>query len=137
MLRSLIYFFSVKGTVNGRKIEDALLKSGNQTVYGIKRIQGHINAPDLIVNSTVNDVNLMQLMNIQVKKHKAVQIIDTDIDFQNGLNVFGNITVNGFYQGRELININNDQNKLNAILNRTTKITELAEDIKIALQSEL
>lgn len=120
----------------GRKVEEALLKSGNQTLFGIKKIRGQLNAPSLIIDGTVNDLNLTELTNNQMKKHKAVQTIDSTFDFRNDLEVFGNVTISGFYEGTDLSNISN-QNKIDAVLDRTAKVVELAEDITIALQSVL
>lgn len=120
----------------GRNVEEALLKSGNQTVSGIKKIRGQLNTPSLIIDGTINDMNLTELINIQMKKFKAHQIIESEFDFRNDLEIFGNITVDGFYEETDLKNINGES-KLDAVLSRTTKITELSEDITTALQSEL
>ncbi|XP_072746368.1 uncharacterized protein [Anoplolepis gracilipes] len=125
---------SVKGTIMGRKIEEALLKSGNQTLLGIKKIQGQFNAPSLITDGTVNDVNLTELTNNQMKKHKVVQTIDGTFDFRNDLEVFGNVTISGLYERTDLTNISS-QNKIDAVLDRTTKVVELVEDITTALQN--
>lgn len=120
----------------GRNVEEALLKSGNQTVSGIKKIRGQLNTPSLIIDGTINDMNLTELINIQMKKFKAHQIIESEFDFRNDLEIFGNITVDGFYEETDLKNINGES-KLDAVLSRTTKVTELSEDITTALQSEL
>lgn len=119
----------------GRNVEEALLKSGNQTIFGTKKIRGHLNAPSLITDSTVNDVYITQLINDRVKRHKIMQTIETKMDFKNDLEVFGNVTINGLYQKTNLSNIGD--RKLDIVLNRATKVMELAEDIKIALHSEL
>jgi len=121
----------------GRSVEDALLKFGNQTVFGTKRIQGQLNAPSLIINSTVNDVNLTELIK-QIKKHKAVQTIESKLDFRNDFEIIGNIIINGLYAGVNLTNITDiiNSNKRD-ILNKMTEVMVLSEDIKIALQSEL
>lgn len=120
----------------GRNIEEALLKSGNQTLFGTKKIQGQFNAPSLIIDGTVNDINLTELTNNQMKKHKAVQTIDSTFDFRNDLEVFGNVTISGLYERTDLTNISN-QNEIDVVLDRTTKVVELVEDITTALQSEL
>ncbi|KAM0726481.1 hypothetical protein ACS0PU_007665 [Formica fusca] len=125
---------SVKGTIMGRKIEEALLKSGNQTLFGTKKIQGQFNAPSLIIDGTVNDINLTELTNNQMKKHKAVQTIDSTFDFRNDLEVFGNVTISGLYERTDLTNISN-QNEIDVVLDRTTKVVELVEDITTALQN--
>lgn len=120
----------------GRNVNDALLKSGNQTLSGIKRIQGQLNAPSLIIDGTVNDVNLTELINKQMKKHKAVQIIESKLDFRNDFEVYGNITIDGLYEKINLTNIGS-QNKIDILLNRMTEVVELTEDITTALQSKL
>ncbi|XP_029165434.1 uncharacterized protein LOC114936425 [Nylanderia fulva] len=125
---------SIKGAIMGRKVEDALLKSGDQTLFGIKKIRGQLNAPALIIDGTVNDVNLTELTNNQMKKHKAVQIINSTFDFRNDVEVFGNVTISGLYEGTDLSNINN-QNKIDAVFDRITKAVELAEGITFVLQN--
>lgn len=120
----------------GRNIEDALLKFGNQTLFGTKRIQGRLNASSLIIDGAVNDVNLTELMNKQMKKHKAVQTIESKMDFRNDLEIFGNITFGGLYGRINLTNITG-QNEVDTVLNRMTEVVALTEDIKTALQSEL
>lgn len=120
----------------GRKIEEALLKSRNQTLFGIKKIRGQLNAPSLIIDGIVNDVNLTELTNNQMKKHKTMQTIDSIFDFKNDLEVFGNVTISGLYERIDLTNISN-QNEIDAALDRTTKVVELVENITTALQSEL
>lgn len=120
----------------GRNVDDALLKSGNQTLSGIKRIQGQLNAPSLIIDGTVNDVNLTELINKQMKKHKAVQTIESKLDFRNDFEIYGNITIDGLYEKINLTNIS-DQNKIDVLLNRMTEVVELTEAITTALQSKL
>lgn len=120
----------------GHKIEEALLKSRNQTLFGIKKIRGQLNAPSLFVDGTVNDVNLTELTNNQMRKHKTMQTIDSTFDFKNDLEVFGNVTIDGLYERIDLMNISN-QNEIDTILDRTTKVVELVENITTALQSEL
>ncbi|KYM83201.1 hypothetical protein ALC53_06469, partial [Atta colombica] len=124
---------SVKGTIMGRNIEDALLKSGNQTLFGTKRIQGQFNATSLVIDGTVNDVNLTELINNQMKKHKAVQTIESKMDFRNEIEIFGNITIGGLYEGINLTNIT--KNKINTVFDRMTEVMTLTEDITTALQN--
>jgi len=119
----------------GRSVEDALLKFGNQTVFGTKRIQGQLNAPSLIIDSTVNDVNLTELINKQIKKHKAVQTIESKLDFRNDFEIIGSIIINGLYAGVNLTNFTNSNERY--ILYKMSEVMVLSEDIKIALQSEL
>lgn len=119
----------------GRNIDDALLKFGNQTLSGTKRIQGELNAPSLIIDGTVNDVNLTELTNEQLKKHEAVQTIESELDFRNNLEIHGNITIGGLYEKIDLANISG-QNNID-ILKKMTEVLALTEDITTALQSKL
>ncbi|XP_012532717.1 uncharacterized protein LOC105834630 [Monomorium pharaonis] len=125
---------SVKGTIMDRNVNDALLKSGNQTLFGIKRIRGHINAPALIIDGTVNDVNLTELINKQVKKRKAVQTIESKMDFRNDFEIFGNITIDKLYEKVDLANITGE-NKIDIMLNKMTEIVASTESITTALQN--
>lgn len=120
----------------GRNIDDALLKFENQTLSGTKRIQGQLNAPSLIIDNTVNDVNLTELMNKQLKKHKAVQTVESKLDFRNDFEVYGDITIGGLYEKINLTNISG-QNQINIMLNKMTGVMTLTEDITTALQSKL
>ncbi|KYN06038.1 hypothetical protein ALC62_03038, partial [Cyphomyrmex costatus] len=123
---------SVKGTIMGFNIKDGLLKSRNQTLFGTKRIQGHLNA-SLIIDGTVNDVNLMDLINNQMAKRKAVQTVESKMDFRNEIEIFGNITIGGLYEKINLTNIT--QNKIDTVLDRMTEVMTLTEDITTALQN--
>lgn len=89
----------------------------------------------LITNSTVNDVLLTQLINDQVREYELAQMIGTKINFRNNLDVFGNITISGLYEGTNLGNIS-DNSKLDAVLSKTTEVVELTRDIKTGLHSE-
>lgn len=120
----------------GQIIEHALLKSGNQIIFGVKKIHGNLNVSSLITDSAVNDVFLTQLMNDQLKNHELVQRIETEIDFNENLEVFGNITIGGLYEGTDLNDISDD-NRLDAVLSRTIEIMELADNIIAGLHSEL
>lgn len=119
----------------GRKVEDMLLNSGNQTIFGIQGIRGQLNAPTLITDSTVNDVDLFKLINTQVKKHRAVQTIEGKLDFRNDLEILGNVTIDKLYEEINLKNIS-IQDKFDVVLNRTTQIIKITEDVTAALQSE-
>ncbi|KAL0105372.1 hypothetical protein PUN28_016792 [Cardiocondyla obscurior] len=121
-------------TIMGRNIDDALLKFGNQTLSGIKTIQGPFNAPSLIIDGTVNDVNLKELINSQIKKHKTIQTIESEKDFRNTFEVYGNITIDGLYNSTNLTNINN-QSKINIVFNRMRDVVKLTDDITTALQN--
>ncbi|XP_011693850.1 PREDICTED: uncharacterized protein LOC105453515 isoform X2 [Wasmannia auropunctata] len=125
---------SVKGTIMGRNVDNALLKIGNQTLFGIDRIQGQLNAPSLITDGIVNDVNLTELINAQVKKRKAVQTIENKMDFRNGFEVIGNITIGGLYGSVNLTNITG-RNDLDIVLDRVTEVMALTEDIATALEN--
>lgn len=118
----------------GRKVEDMLLKSGNQRIFGIQRIQGQFNVPTLVTNSTVNDVDLFKLTNIQVKKHKKVQTIEGELDFRNDLEILGNVIIDQLYEGINLKD--NSRDKFDVVLDRTTKIIKITENVSAALQSE-
>ncbi|XP_020292032.1 uncharacterized protein LOC109858817 [Pseudomyrmex gracilis] len=124
---------SVKGAIMGRKVEDMLLKSGNQRIFGIQRIQGQFNVPTLVTNSTVNDVDLFKLTNIQVKKHKKVQTIEGELDFRNDLEILGNVIIDQLYEGINLKD--NSRDKFDVVLDRTTKIIKITENVSAALQN--
>lgn len=122
--------------IMGRNVDDALLKFGNQTLFGIKKIHGQLNAPSLLIDGTVNDVNLTELIKNQLKKHKAIQTIESKLVFKNDFEVYGNITIGGLYERINLTNISS-QNKIDIMLNRMTEVTALTKDITTALQSKL
>ncbi|OAD52820.1 Peptidyl-prolyl cis-trans isomerase CWC27 like protein [Eufriesea mexicana] len=89
----------VSGTIMGHTMEETLSKSINQTIYVPKKIQGTINASELIINGFINDVNMTELMDHQLKKDKSIQTIKTDIALQNSLNIYGNLTIEDTYAG--------------------------------------
>ncbi|KAL6265402.1 hypothetical protein P5V15_002198 [Pogonomyrmex californicus] len=128
---------SVKGRIMDRDVENALLKSGNQTLFSIREIRGELNAPSFTIDGTVNDVNITALINEQMKKHKTLQTIESEMDFRNELIIFGNITIAGLYEKTDLSNITDqsDTDKVGQGLNRLTRVMASSEDIKIALQN--
>jgi len=120
----------------GRNVGTALLKFGNQTILGKKAIQGQINVPSLITDSVVNDVNLTELINHQVKRNNTEQMIESKLDFRSDFEIFGNVTIARSYEGTDLKKINyNDE--LNVSLSETAKIMDIAENVATALQSKL
>ncbi|KAK9305650.1 hypothetical protein QLX08_003423 [Tetragonisca angustula] len=125
----------VSGTVMGNIIEEALTKSTNQTIYGQKRIQGSINASELIVNGLINDVNLTQLIDQQLKKNKPLQTIRTRTVFQNSLHVRGNLTVRGTYDAAEMKNFYTSYSNVLPVAERMERSLEAAEEIRTALQN--
>lgn len=136
LLKAQLFFISVNGKLMGHSIEQVLLKYGNQTIFGSKRILGHLDVSSLITDSTVNDVFLTELINNQLKKRELVQTIEMEINFWENLEVFGNITIDGLYADIDLNNIS-DNSKLDTVLNRMAEVMELADNIKTGLHSEL
>jgi hypothetical protein len=120
----------------GRNVGTALLKSGNQTILGKKTIQGQLNAPSLITDSVVNDVNLTELINHQVKRNNTEQTIESKLDFRSDLEIFGNVTIGRYYEGTDLKKIN-DNDRLDVTLSEMMKVMDIAEDVATALQSKL
>ncbi|CAL7942383.1 unnamed protein product [Xylocopa violacea] len=125
----------VSGTIIGSTIEDALSKSANQTIYGQKKIQGFINASELSVNGLVNDVNLTELINRQLKKHEPFQRIKTGIEMRNTLNIIGNLIVKGAYAGVETKNFYKNYSDVPSFVQRMNKFSKEIEIINTALRN--
>lgn len=119
----------------GNIIEEALTKSTNQTIYGQKKIQGSINASELIVNGLINDVNLIELIDQQLKKNKPLQTIRTRTIFQNSLHIRGNLTVGGTYDAAEMKNFYTSYSNVLPVAEKMERSLEAAEEIRTALQS--
>ncbi|KAK1123403.1 hypothetical protein K0M31_008113 [Melipona bicolor] len=125
----------VFGTVMGNIIEKALTKSTNQTIYGQKKIQGSINASELIVNGLINDVNLTELIDHQLKKNIPLQTIRTRTVFQNSLHVRGNLTVRGTYDAAEMKNFYTSYSNVLPVAEKMERSLEAAEEIRTVLQN--
>ncbi|XP_015595922.1 uncharacterized protein LOC107268068 [Cephus cinctus] len=125
----------VFGTIMGRKIENALLKSSNQRIPSINTIHGNVRAPALNINGPINDVNLTNLVEYQLKKQKDVQIIKTSISLRNGLEVLGNVTIDGFYEGVELKSYNKLYSGLKPVIHKMSILSSTAEGISRALKN--
>ncbi|XP_014606540.1 PREDICTED: uncharacterized protein LOC106788102 [Polistes canadensis] len=120
---------SLDGTIMGKKIENALLKSKPQIINGTKIFDGNIKMPSLLIDGLVNDINLTSFTSNLLKKNKTVQILETDIILKDSLEVFGNIFIDGLYNGIKLNNLNKEYEKLKSIENN---LTEIAEVVKVA-----
>ncbi|XP_043493312.1 uncharacterized protein LOC122518436 [Polistes fuscatus] len=120
---------SLDGTIMGKKIENALLKSKPQIINGTKTFDGNIKMPSLLIDGLVNDINLTSFTSNLLKKNKSMQILETDIILKDSLEVLGNIFIDGLYNGIELNNLNKEYEKLKSIENN---LTEIAEVVKIA-----
>ncbi|KOX71990.1 hypothetical protein WN51_03138 [Melipona quadrifasciata] len=125
----------VFGTVMGNIIEKALTKSTNQTIYGQKKIRGSINASELIVNGLINDVNLTELIDHQLKKNIPLQTIRTRTVFQNSLHVRGNLTVKGTYDAAEMKNFYTSYSNVLPVAEKIERSLEAAEEIRTVLQN--
>lgn len=119
----------------GHTMEDMLSKSANQTIYGQKTIQGHVNASGLVINGLVNDVNLTDLVARQLKKNGTLLTIISEIEMQNSLDIVGNLTINGSYAGAEMKNFYNNYSSVIPITEMLTRSFNEAEAINTALQS--
>lgn len=119
----------------GNTIEEVLTKSTNQRIYGQKKFQGSINASELIVSGLINDVNLTELVDHQLKKNNHLQTIKTGIEFQNSLHIRGDLIVKGTYGGAELKNFYTSYSSVLPIAEKMKIFLEAAETINTALQS--
>ncbi|XP_048269183.1 uncharacterized protein LOC100652146 isoform X2 [Bombus terrestris] len=125
----------VSGTIMGNTIEEVLTKSTNQRIYGQKKFQGSINASELIVSGLINDVNLTELVDHQLKKNNHLQTIKTGIEFQNSLHIRGDLIVKGTYGGAELKNFYTSYSSVLPIAEKMKIFLEAAETINTALQN--
>ncbi|KAG7187872.1 hypothetical protein KM043_013853 [Ampulex compressa] len=123
------------GTIMGRNMSDTLLKSRNQTIHGFKVIQGSVSVPSLIVDGFVNDVNLTELTNLQLKKSMQEQQIKTEVAFQYDLQTTGNLTINDSYNDVEFTHINHNDQVLRAMRSRIKKLEMAIESVNAALQN--
>lgn len=119
----------------GNTIEEVLTKSTNQRIYGQKKFQGSINVSELIVNGLINDVNLTELVDHQLKKNNHLQTIKTEIEFQNSLHIHGDLIVKDTYGGAELKNFYTSYSSVLPIFEKMKIFLKAAETINTALQS--
>lgn len=121
----------------GYKIQEALLKSAKQTLYNRKTIKGSFNASMLVIDGFVNDVNLTDLMNHQLRKQKPSQVIKSKIILQNTLKIIGKLTMSGSYGKAELKNPYKTYSNVVAITEKMRKYSKMTDIINVSLQSEL
>lgn len=77
----------------GKKMEECLQQYGDQIITSPKIIKGSLHAPAVTVNGLVNDVNLTEHMNYELKKQEPLQSIKSVTVFKNDLQIFGNLTI--------------------------------------------
>ncbi|OXU21574.1 hypothetical protein TSAR_008257 [Trichomalopsis sarcophagae] len=88
----------VNGTVMGKKLEECLLKTGDQVITAAKVINGSLHAPSLIVNGLINDINLTDFTNNLLQKQKPVQRIKSKVVFSGNVQVMGDLDVKEMFQ---------------------------------------
>ncbi|XP_031783596.1 uncharacterized protein LOC100678101 isoform X2 [Nasonia vitripennis] len=88
----------VNGTVMGKKLEECLLKTGDQVITAPKVINGSLHAPSLIVNGLINDINLTDFTNNLLQKQKPVQRIKSKVVFSGNVQVMGDLDVKEMFQ---------------------------------------
>ncbi|XP_031830303.1 uncharacterized protein LOC116426016 [Nomia melanderi] len=126
---------NVSGTVKGQNLTEALSNSTDQIISSQKIIHGSINASIFIIDGLVNDVNLVDLINNQLKKQNPQQRIKTGIEFQNSLRVLGNFSVNGSYGNTELKQFYKNYSNIAPSTEKTKNYYKAAETINMALQN--
>lgn len=121
----------------GKKIENSLLKSGKQILREPKVFRGSVASPSIVTEGLVNGKNLKNFVEQQLKKNSSSpQIIKTPISLNNELTIFGNVTINGLYNGAELKNIKNVTEKLESMKKRISELINFSEGIEMAIDSE-
>ncbi|XP_015113453.1 uncharacterized protein LOC107038711 [Diachasma alloeum] len=128
---------NLTSTIRGKHIESCLLKHSNQTITGRKVIKGRLVALGIVTEGLVNDVDLTKLLVYQLKKNSPLQVIETPIVLQNGLNVLGNLTIDGLVQGVELSGLGEAELstlRMQNLLGKLSDYSRLAEAIDLALQ---
>ncbi|XP_015188612.1 PREDICTED: uncharacterized protein LOC107072855 [Polistes dominula] len=115
---------SLDGTIMGKKIENALLKSKPQIINGTKTFDGNIIMPSLLIDGLVNDINLTSFTSNLLKKNKSVQILETDIILKDKNNLTEIIEIVKV-AGTALNNRAFYLNKLKIVKNMNALITNL------------
>ncbi|XP_053989170.1 uncharacterized protein LOC128881831 [Hylaeus volcanicus] len=126
---------NVSGTIMGRNIEKALLKSADQTLLGLKTIQGSLHASKLVINGLVNDVNLTDLINRQLRKQKPSQVIRSRVDIQNSLKIFGSLTLNDSYGKAELKESYKTYSNIAPVAEKMWRYSKTSETMNVALRN--
>ncbi|KZC08872.1 hypothetical protein WN55_11375 [Dufourea novaeangliae] len=126
---------NVSGNVMGQNLTEALSKSKDQIIRGQKTFQGSVNASTLVVDGLVNDVNLTNLINHQLKKQKPVQRIKTGIELQKSLTIVENLTINGSYGSTELKNFYKIYSNIAPLAEKTSNYSRASETINTALKN--
>ncbi|KAI4502427.1 hypothetical protein M0802_002339 [Mischocyttarus mexicanus] len=126
---------SLDGTIMGKKIENALLKSKPQIINGTKTFDGNIKMSSLIIDGLVNDIALISFTSNLLKKNQSEQILETNIILKDSIEVLGNIVIDGLYNDIRLINLNKEYEKLKSIENNLTEIAEVVKVAGIALNN--
>ncbi|XP_066595611.1 uncharacterized protein clos isoform X2 [Prorops nasuta] len=125
----------VDGKIMGTNVKKILLKTGKQEIRGLKIIKGDISAPRVITNCLINDVNVTDLINHRLKKNEIEQTIKTEFILNGTLEIFGNATFNGLYNGIPLTKLNTIFKKVNPIETKLSELRKVANYINLALQN--
>nr|XP_012144737.1 PREDICTED: uncharacterized protein LOC100882154 isoform X2 [Megachile rotundata] len=134
-LTAMFNNITLSGTVLGHTIDEALLKSANQTVYGQKKIHGSIYASTIFIDGLVNDINLNTLIDNQLKKQSSSQNVETEIELQENLFIMGNLIVNDTYAGANMKNFEQNYANMPFITEKMDKYLTAAETINLVLKN--
>ncbi|KAK2582296.1 hypothetical protein KPH14_004637 [Odynerus spinipes] len=121
---------SLTGTIMGKKIENALLKSKPQIITGAKNLNGSIKMPSLLLDGLVNDVNLISFTKHLLKRNKSEQRLMTNITLEDNLEILGNIFIEDLYNGIRINNLNREYKKMESVekdLDQVAKVVKVAE----------
>lgn len=131
-----IFLNSVNGKVMGKKLNECLLKTGDQVILAPKIIKGSMHAPSLVLNGLVNGVNLTDLSHQLLKEHELVQIMKSKVIFKGNLQILGNLTVGGEFQGIESAKINSLNETFVPVMNAIAYLEPYASRIATAVKSK-
>nr|XP_034184689.1 uncharacterized protein LOC117606412 [Osmia lignaria] len=126
---------TLSGTIMGHSVDEALLQFRNQTIHGQKIIHGSIRVSRIFIDGLVNDVNLTNLIDHQLKKQSSLQKIETTIELQKKLIITGNLIVNDTYGGANMKNFEKSYSYIPFITDKSNNYSKIAETINLALRN--
>ena len=113
----------------GKKLEECLLKTGDQVITAAKKLKGSLHTSSLVIGGLINDLNLTEFANILLKKSEHRHKLKSKMIFKSDLHILGNVTIRGKIQGAEL----EKTSKINEILTPTINTLEYLEPFTIAI----
>lgn len=96
-----------------------------------------MHASELMILGLINRVNVTDLTKRQMKRHESIQEIRGLVEFDQGIEIFGNVTIGGNFGNVKLEKLFGMNETLEPVASRIESVRSFAESVKMALDSKI